>query len=362
MAAGFRRPVEVLAAPGDPRLFVVEQAGRVHVLEGGTIQSTPFLDISARVATGNNEQGLLGMVFHPDFPRDPRFFINYSDAGSGATVIAEHRVDPSSPGVALPKERRILRVEQPWGNHNAGGLAFGPRDGLLYVGLGDGGAGGDPQGNGQNSSTLLGSMLRLDVDSTREGYATPPDNPTAALAAWGGQPRPELWAMGLRNPWRYSFDPLNGDLYIGDVGQNAVEEIDWQPGSSTGGENYGWRVREGDACYATREGCLLAGRTEPVYTLDARRPCNSITGGYVYRGRCLPDLVGHYVFGDYCHNSVLSFRIEEGRATDHRDWTPQLDPAGGLLSGVSSFGIDSLGELYVVSHRNGVVYRLVAAP
>jgi glucose/arabinose dehydrogenase len=358
---GLDRPVQVLAPAGDARLFVLEQPGRVLVAREGVLLKVPFLDISDKLTSRSNEQGLLGMVFHPRFPEDPRFFVNYSEAGSGATVIAEYRVDPAKPDRALAAERRILRVEQPFANHNAGGLAFSPKDGFLYVGLGDGGAGGDPQGNGQNSATLLGSMLRLDVDSERaHGYAIPKDNPGAVLAVWGGKPAPELWAMGLRNPWRFSFDPVNSDLYIGDVGQNAVEEIHWVPGSSGGGENYGWNIREGDACYSSGPDCALAGRTDPVYTAKARRPCNSITGGYVYRGRCLPDLVGRYVFGDYCHDTVLSFEMKDGIAVGFADMTPQLDPRGSLISGLSSFGLDGFGELYVVSHRGGVVYRIEA--
>ncbi|HIF22107.1 MAG TPA: glucose dehydrogenase [Gemmatimonadetes bacterium] len=342
VASGFKRPLELAAAEGDSRLFVAEQGGRILALKAGKVLPVPFVDLSDRLTSSSNEQGLLGLVFHPRFPADPRFFVNYSERGSGATVIAELRVDPSNPDRALPGERRLLRVEQPYANHNAGGLAFGPRDGLLYVGLGDGGAGGDPQRNGQNRATLLGSMLRLDVDS---GSAAP---------------APEPWAIGLRNPWRFSFDPNNSDLYIGDVGQNEVEEINWVSGSTTGGENYGWNIREGDACYGRKTDCPLEGRTDPVYTAAARRPCNSITGGHVYRGRCLPDLVGRYIFGDYCHSSVLSFEVKEGTATAFEDLSRQLDPKGSLLDGVASFGVDGFGELYVVSHRNGIVYRIAA--
>ena len=360
---GLNRPLEVTAPKGDSRLFIAEQGGRVLVLKDGEVLSRPFVDLSSRVTTRNNEQGLLGLAFHPRFPEDPRLFVNYSEKGSGATVIAELRVDPAEPDWAQPNERRILRVEQPFGNHNAGGLAFGPKDGFLYIGMGAGGAGGDPKGSGQNPSTLLGSLLRVDVDSKQSaGYAIPAGNPTQALSSWGANPAPELWAMGLRNPWRFSFDPLNSDLYIGDVGQNAVEEIHWVSGGSRGGENYGWNVREGDACYtATESGCDLPRSTEPVYTAPARRPCNSITGGHVYRGACLPDLAGRYIFGDYCHDTILSFEIQDGVARGFRDLTGLLDPEGRLLSGVSSFGLDGFGELYVASHRNGVVYRLEPA-
>jgi len=342
VAARFDRPLELAAARGDSRLFVAEQGGRVLVVKAGKVLPVPFVDLSDRLTSSSNEQGLLGLVFHPRFPADPRLYVNYSERGSGATVIAELRVDPGKPDRALPTERRLLRVEQPYANHNAGGLAFGPRDGLLYVGLGDGGAGGDPQRNGQNPTTLLGTILRLNVDSQ------------------SATPSPERWAIGLRNPWRISFDPSNSDLYIGDVGQHAFEEINWVSGSSTGGENYGWNIREGDACYGRNANCPLEGRTDPVYTAPARRPCNSITGGHVYRGRCLPDLVGRYIFGDYCHNSVLSFEIKKGAARSFEDLSRQLDPKGNLLDGVSSFGVDGFGEIYVVSHRSGIVYRIAA--
>jgi len=340
---GLSRPLDLAAPSSDPRLFVAEQGGRIWVVERGAVLPVPFADLSRRLTTANNEQGLLGMAFHPRFPSDPRLFVNYSERGSGATVLAVLRVDPENPNRALPEERRLLRVEQPWGNHNAGGLAFSPRDGHLYIGFGDGGAGGDPQGNGQNSATLLGSMLRMNVGPV------------------GAEPTVERWATGLRNPWRFSFDPENSDLYIGDVGQNTTEEINWVSGASSGGENYGWNVREGDRCFEGGADCPLDGLTEPVFTAAARRPCNSITGGHVYRGRCLPSLSGRYVFGDYCHDSVLSFVMKAGAAEELEDLTSQLDPKGELLSGVASFGVDGFGELYVVSHRNGIVYRLAAA-
>ena len=354
---GLVRPVLVSAPAGDPRLWVVEQDGRIRVFDPGSGGVETFLDISSAVATRNPEQGLLGLAFHPRYAETGRFFVNYSDVRKGATVVAEYRVDASDPNRAVPTEKRLLRVDQPYGNHNGGHLAFGPKDGFLYVGLGDGGSGGDPQGNGQNLDTLLGAMLRLDVDSTDEGYTSPATNPFVGTEG----ARAEIWAWGLRNPWRYAFDPSNGDLYIGDVGQNAVEEIDWQPGSSAGGENYGWSVHEGTACFGGDPRCGDAGLTPPVVDLDARPPCNSITGGEVYRGRCLPDLAGTYFWSDYCHDYVRSVEMSEGRATRHEDWTG-LDPDGDLLSGVSSFGVDGSGELYVVSHRNGIVYRLVAAP
>ena len=361
---GLKRPVALTAPRSDPRLFVAEQGGRIFVVKDGEVLRDPFADLTSRLTSRSNEQGLLGLAFHPDFPRDPRVFVNYSEKGSGATVVAALSVDPTEPDRALPAERRLLRIEQPYANHNGGGLSFSPKDGFLYIGVGDGGAGGDPRGHGQNSGSLLGTLLRVDVNQDpKSPDFSPPDNPTAALAAWGGEPAPELWAMGLRNPWRFSFDPDNADLYVGDVGQNAVEEINWVPGSSTGGENYGWKVREGDACFDKVDAsCTLPGTTEPVFVVPARTPCNSITGGHVYRGACLPDLEGRYLFGDYCHNTVLSFVMENGSARQFKDLTGQLDPSGTLLDGVASFDTDGFCELYVVSHRNGVVYRLEAEP
>lgn len=343
VVVGLTRPLDLAAPPRDSRLFVAEQGGRIWVVEQGKILPVPFADLSARLTTANNEQGLLGMAFHPRYPSDPRLFVNYSERRGGATVIAALRVDPENPNRVLPGERRLLRVQQPYGNHNAGGLAFSPRDGHLYVGLGDGGSGGDPKGNGQNSATILGSMLRINVD------------------LGGAEPTIERWATGLRNPWRFSFDPKNSDLYIGDVGQNTTEEVNWVSGKSSGGENYGWNVWEGDGCFGGAADCPLEGRTDPVYTAKARLPCNSITGGHVYRGRCLPALTGRYVFGDYCHDSVLSFTMKDGVAADLSDLTEQLDPKGQLLRGVASFGVDGFGELYVLSHRNGIVYRITAA-
>lgn len=356
VAVNLRRPVLATAPSGDPRLFIVEQEGTIRLLRQGRMQQEAFLDLRRDVTLNNAEQGLLGLAFHPGFAANGRLFVHYSDARTGATVVAEHTVEADNPDRAQPSGRRLLRVAQPWGNHNGGHLAFGP-DGYLYVGLGDGGSGGDPRGNAQDPSTLLGGMLRLDVDGD-EPYAIPPDNPFVGVRG----ARPELWAIGLRNPWRYSFDPATGDLFIADVGQRAVEEIDLQPAGSRGGENYGWVVHEGSACYRDNPECGGTRFVAPLVEEVAAPPCNSITGGFVYRGACLPDLAGRYFYSDYCQDYVRSFVLRDGQVADARDWTHALDPDGSLLEGVSSFGVDGAGELLVVSHRNGVVYRLVAAP
>lgn len=343
VTSGLRQPVDLQAAPGDrTRLFVVEQAGRLRVLRNGALLERPFLDISARVLAGG-ERGLLGLAFHPRYAQNGRFFVNYTDA-RGDTRLAEFRVTSGDPELADPaSERLVLQVTQPFANHNGGGLAFGP-DGFLYAALGDGGSGGDPQGNGQNLSTLLGKLLRLDVDGATP-YAVPASNPFV------GRPgvRPELWAYGLRNPWRFAFDRATGDLYIGDVGQGALEEIDFAP-ANQGGQNYGWNVMEGSRCFQPASGCDLRGLTLPVYEYGHGEGC-SVTGGVVYRGCRLPGYSGTYFFGDYCTGFVRSFRVQNGRALDVRTWTPGI---GTGLGNVSAFGTDADGEVYVLDHDGDV--------
>lgn len=330
VATGLRKPVLLTAPVGDSRRFVVEQPGRIRILDEGG-EHAVFLDIRRRVETGFGEQGLLGLAFHPDYATNGRFYVNYTEAGTGTTVLAEHRVS-ADPSVAQTRERRLLTVKQPYANHNGGHIAFGP-DGLLYLGMGDGGAGGDPQGHGQNPQTLLGTLSRLDVNM-----------PNAAV---------EVVAIGLRNPWRWSFDRGTGDLWIGDVGQGSYEEIDRLPAGVTG-LNFGWNTMEGTHCYPG-EDCDRKGLTLPVIDVPRSGRCDSITGGYVYRGACLPDLQGTYLYGDYCDNWVRSLRLQKGSATDLRDLTSSL---GVSVDGVSSFGEDAAGELYVLSHRDGVVYQL----
>jgi glucose/arabinose dehydrogenase len=351
VASGLTRPVDLQSTAGDCRLFVVEQRGRIVVVRDGSVVAAPFLDIVDRVRSGG-EQGLLGLAFHPQYAQNGRFFVNYTDKG-GDTHVAEFRAPVPSADVADPAtERLLLFVEQPFANHNGGALAFGP-DGFLYIGLGDGGSGRDPFGNGQNLGTHLGKMLRIDVNGAQP-YTVPPSNPFLANAA----ARPEIWAYGLRNPWRFSFDSQTGDLLIGDVGQNAFEEIDLGLASRGGGENYGWDITEASSCHEPASGCDKTGLTLPIAEYGHGAQGCSVTGGYVYRGRRMPGLHGTYFYADYCRSSIRSFRIVNGQAAEARDWSAQLS---GNLGNVSSFGVDALGELYMVDH-DGAIYRIEPAP
>ncbi len=345
MAAGLQGPVDVQAIAGDrSRLFVVEQPGRIRLLRDGTLSVA--LDITDRVGSGG-ERGLLGLAFHPDAGRNGRLFVNYTDRG-GDTHLAEFRlagdvVDPAS-------ERTLLVVPQPFTNHNGGALTFG-RDGFLLVALGDGGSGGDPRGFAQDLGSLLGKILRLDVDGPAP-YAIPASNPFVSRSG----ARPELWAYGLRNPWRISIDRASGDLWIGDVGQGAREEVNVGLAARAGGENYGWNVTEGTLCFSPASGCDTTGITMPVLEYATRGEGCAITGGHVYRGCRMPALQGHYFYADYCAAFVRSFRLEGGAAVDRRDWTAQLRG----LSAPTSFGVDAEGELYVAD-QDGEVYKLVPA-
>jgi glucose/arabinose dehydrogenase len=345
VASGLASPVDVQAAPGDrSRLFVVEQGGRIRIVRNGQVLGASFLDVSGRIASGG-ERGLLGLAFHPRYADNGRFFVNYTDP-NGDTHISEFRVSSNPDAVDAASERILLTVDQPFANHNGGGLAFG-NDGMLYAGLGDGGSGGDPFGNGQNLSTRLGKMLRVDVD--RSGLV-PPDNPFV------GRPgaAPEIWAYGLRNPWRFSFDRGTGDLYIGDVGQDSYEEIDVERAPRHGGQDYGWNIMEGTHCYNAAS-CGTAGLTLPVLDYGHGAGC-SVTGGVVYRGCRLPGYAGTYFYGDYCSAFVRSFRYQNGAVTDPRDWTNSLSQG---LSSISSFGVDAEGEIYIVDLEGGTVREVV---
>ena len=342
------RPVD-LQTPGDrSRLFVVEQRGRIQLIRERKVVATPFLDITDRVGSSGNEQGLLGLAFHPRFSANGRFFVNYTDR-SGDTHIAEFRSGLGADAVDPTTERTLLVQDQPFANHNGGQLAFGG-DGFLYIGLGDGGSAGDPQGSGQNLGTLLGKLLRIDVDRT-EPYAIPADNPFAGRAG----ARPEIWAFGLRNPWRFAFDRVTGDLLIGDVGQGAVEEVDAEPAPRRGGQNYGWNVAEGSRCFNPATGCSLDGISLPVLEYGHGEGC-SITGGVVYRGCRMPGYAGTYFYGDYCTGFVRTFRLESGRAVDQRDFTAQV----GARKSLSAFGTDADGEIYMLE-LGGSVYQIVPA-
>jgi glucose/arabinose dehydrogenase len=330
--SGLVRPVD-LQPDGSGRLFVIEKVGRIRIIENDQLIETPFLDISGQVGSNGNEQGLLGLAFHPQYAQNGRFFVNYTD-NNGDTVLARFQVS-GDPNIADPNsEVKILGVDQPFANHNGGVLAFGP-DGYLYAGLGDGGSQGDPFGNAQNTTALLGKILRLDVDSA-EPYAVPADNP------FGN----EVWAYGLRNPWRFSFDKLTHDLYIGDVGQNTWEEIDFLPAGSPGGTNFGWNFREGAHDY---KGGGPAGMVEPVAEYSHTEGGCSVTSGYVYRGS-MPEWNGIYLYADYCTGLIWGLiRSENG-------W--QKQQLFDLDVTITSFGQDAAGELYLLSD-NGGVFRLV---
>ncbi|MGH7571439.1 MAG: PQQ-dependent sugar dehydrogenase [Gemmatimonadota bacterium] len=342
IADGLDFAVHLASPPGDQRLFVVEKVGTIRVIQEGQVLGAPFLDIR-NLVSGGSEQGLLSVAFHPDYATNGRFFVDYTNQ-DGDTRVVEYRVS-ADPDRAEPSPvRTILSVDQPFANHNGGLLAFGP-DGMLYVGLGDGGSSGDPQGNGQNTGTLLGSLLRIDVDGGTP-YAIPPDNPFAGQAGARG----EIWAYGLRNPWRYSFDRAMGDLYIADVGQSDLEELNAEPGDQ-GGINYGWNIMEGTECFRSDD-CDRTGLTLPVLEYDHGDGC-SVSGGFVYRGEALPELAGLYFFSDFCSGFVRSFRLAGGEAVEERSW-PELEPGGS----VTSFGEDAAGELYILT-REGSVFQIV---
>jgi glucose/arabinose dehydrogenase len=359
VASGLDRPVFVAAAPSDTsRLFILEQVtGRIRLVKDGHLLETPFLDIGEKVSDRGGERGLLGLAFHPDYADNGYFYVNYiGNETPGDTYIARYRVS-ENPDVADPASGTVLlRIDQPASNHNGGMLAFGPHDGYLYIALGDGGGSFDPNDNAQDRGSLLGKILRIDVDGG-EPYTIPPDNPFLGDTS----ARPEIWAYGLRNPWRLSFDRLTSDLYIGDVGQGDFEEIDFQPADSPGGENYGWDVAEGFACAGGSGNCGTApGFTPPIHAYG-RDEGASTTGGYVYRGSAIPDLQGVYFFGDFISGRIWSFRYEGGAVTEFVERTGDLTGPGGETAGnVSSFGEDAAGELYVVSY-GGTVYRIVSA-
>jgi len=359
VTSGLVQPTFVAPLPGSDVLLVLEQGGKIRRVEGGELSEEPFVDLTARVVSGG-ERGLLGLAFHPDFADNGRFFVHYSanladaDAGiqRGDGIISEFLT--SSPGALTAdpgSERRLLSISQPYSNHNGGMLAFSPRDGFLYIGLGDGGSGGDPQGNGQNLSTWLGKILRIDVDVRSQGeYGIPDGNMT------GDGVRPEIWSYGWRNPWRFSFDSANGDLYVGDVGQNSLEEVDYEP-SGVGGRNYGWNVMEASRCFGSGSGCDQQGLTLPVAEYSHGEGGCSITGGYVYRGQAIAGLQGTYLYADYCSGRFGSLRIEGGERVAQQDITSSINPDN--LSDFTSFGVDREGELYVLD-GGGTLRRITA--
>ncbi|MBC7927857.1 MAG: PQQ-dependent sugar dehydrogenase [Bryobacteraceae bacterium] len=350
VATGLSSPTEIETprSDGTNRLFVVEQRGTIRIVQNGLVLPEPFLNIASTISAGG-ERGLLGLAFAPRFAANQRFYIYYTDP-QGSIVISRMRVSTSDPNRADPaSEEVLLRVaHSQFSNHNGGRLAFGP-DGFLYAGLGDGGGGGDPLGSGQRLNTLLGKLIRIDVESTGSGpYTSPSSNPFVNRAG----ALPEIWAYGLRNPWRFSFDTQNGDLYIADVGQNALEEINFQPASSAGGENYGWNRTEGTQCYPTPGTCDQSGLTRPVFEYNHSVGV-SVTGGYVYRGRGLPALQGSYIYADFARGQIWALRNTPS------GWENQLLTNSGLQ--ISAFGVDQQGEIYIASYSQGSLYRLISA-
>lgn len=336
LVEGLLSPVSMTHA-GDERLFIVEQAGVIRVFQAGELLDNPFLDIQEQVGSEANEQGLLGLAFHPDYANNGRFFVDYTD-NSGDTVISEFRVS-DDPNVAdADSEQVLLNIDQPYENHNGGQIAFGP-DGYLYIGMGDGGSQADPHGNGQSTDTLLGKILRLDVDNGQP-YAIPADNPFV-----NGGGRLEIWGYGFRNPWRFSFDRLTGDMFIADVGQDSYEEIDYYPAGSPPGANFGWNIMEGWFCFNS-ETCNQDGLILPI-TLYGRNEGCSVTGGYMYRGTQYPNLYGNYFFADFCFGTIWGLFPSDG------SWL-KAAVTGQTLLQITSFGEDVNGELYVLSRLGGL--------
>lgn len=342
---GFTLPLFLThAGDGSGRIFVVEKGGTIALLENGR-RGTVFLDIRDRVRSSNYEQGLLGLAFHPNFERNGYFYVNYTNR-QGHTVIERYSVLRSDPNRADPSSaKRIMLIRQPYANHNGGMIAFGP-DGFLYIGMGDGGGANDPLLAGQDKRTLLGKILRIDVDNG-DPYAIPASNPYAD----GRQGLPEIWSIGWRNPWRFSFDRVTGDMYIADVGQNRYEEVHIERRGAPGGLNYGWNIMEGSHCFSPRTGCNRNGLQMPIAEYDHSQGI-SITGGYVYRGAAFPRMQGYYFFADFGSTKVWALR--EVRANE---W--EMTEIMSARFPVSSFGEDEAGELYLVDFGGGTVHRLV---
>jgi len=344
VASGLSSPLYLTTPAGDPRLFIVEQEGRIRIVKNGQLPATPFLDITGSVGAGG-ERGLLSVAFHPSYATNGYFYVDYTD-NNGDTRIERYTVGPNPDIADVASAKLILFIAQPYSNHNGGLVTFGP-DGMLYIGMGDGGSGGDPQNRAQNPDSLLGKLLRIDVDHG-DPYAIPAGNP---FATSGGAP--EIWALGLRNPWRFAFDRAAGLLYIADVGQDLWEEVSVAP-AGQGGLNYGWRIMEGLHCFNPTS-CSSTGLVQPVVEYSHANGC-SITGGFVYRGTRAPSLVGQYFYSDYCSGWMRSFSYANGAVTGQTSWSLNVS-----LGNVLSFGEDSAGELYVLSAGGGV-YRIAPGP
>jgi glucose/arabinose dehydrogenase len=327
------------AGDGSGLIYVLEQPGRIRVIRAGVLLDKPFLDLEKGVGSSGNEQGLLGLAFAPDFKTSARFFVNYTDQ-AGDTIVAGFFAAPDHLSADAGSEWRVLKIDQPYGNHNGGDIKFGP-DGMLYIGMGDGGSAGDPENRAQNPESMLGKMLRIDVaqSSAADPYAIPPGNP-----AFGEESLPELWSIGLRNPWRFSFDRATGALFIADVGQNKIEEINQQP-RGRAGDNYGWKLREGTQSYSGENADYLI---KPIAEYEHGDDGCSVTGGYVYRGALLAAMQGTYLYGDYCSGKIWQLR-QNGARWDNRELFDTDHQ-------ITSFGEDEAGELYVLA-RDGAVYR-----
>ncbi len=365
VASGLKQPLYGKAAPGQPeRLYLLEKAGVIKLLELGgprvRLREVPFLDISKKVST-RSERGLLGLDFDAEYASNGIFYIHYSNL-EGDTIVARMQADATDPLRANPgSEEILLQVPQPFPNHDGGELIFGP-DGMLYLGLGDGGAAADPKNAGQDPKTMLGKILRFDVSGgPGSPYRIPADNPFVGDDRFA----PEVWAWGLRNPWRFSFDRATGDLWIGDVGQNKWEEVNFAPASSKGGENYGWRLREAAHPFNTEDPKATVPLIDPIHEYRQGGPLNarSVTGGYVYRGQKIPALQGWYIFGDYVSGQIWGIKQEAGVQTAHVDLTEMLAGATdrGAVPGLASFAEGSDGELFVISLATGKVHRIDAA-
>ena len=347
IAGGFSTPVDI-AHTGDDRLFVVEQTGRIRVIEGNQqIQPAPFLNITDRIRFGN-ERGLLGLAFHPDFSTNGFFYVNYTNT-AGNTHIARFQVAAGATVADPDSELILLTVDQPFPNHNGGALKFGP-DGFLYIGLGDGGFAGDPINAGQDNQVLLGKMLRIDVDNDTNGmpYAIPADNPFINNSDF----REEIWASGLRNPWRFSFDQLTGDLWIADVGQDRQEEINFVPNSEPAGLDFGWRCYEGSNLFNS-VGCANTSTFYfPVFTYQTTPSVGeSVTGGYVYRGTQNADLVGQYIYGDFVSGRIWALEIVDNEVSNTEIFNIGVNE-------ISTFGEDAMGELYVAAYSSGTIFQI----
>ncbi len=373
VASGLAYPVFATAPAGDTeRLFILEQRGIIKILKSGTVLPTPFLDIDALITnpTISDERGLLGLAFAPDFDTSGHFYVYYTDL-SGDSNIVRYTVSANPDSADPASAHRILFLDQPYGNHNGGTIAFGP-DGYLYMGFGDGGSSNDPHGNGQSGSTILGKFIRIDPTADdfpgdpNQNYAVPPSNPFVGDPSY----RDETWSIGLRNPYRWSFDRLTGDMWIADVGQGCWEEVDFEPAGGPGGVNYGWRALEGNHCFVVGNcnatGCDSSGYTLPVHEYSHTQDgfsC-SISGGYVYRGSAIPALAGTYFYADYCSAHIYSFRYD-GSVTELTKRTTELAPGGGLsIASPVAFGQDGVGELYIVDRAatSGEVYKIIPDP